>query len=182
MQHPFPPGTLHLDSLHPIAFKHHPNTHTPSHSRWRQAGVWCRKPSGWRKCSSPPSSLSHPPLTLLINITDADSGGLASQSHFASWCVYHILGSTFFFSLAKLNFFILFLQRLRRSAGPPQSAVSFLLIRPTLRAGWCAPTCRSATVTDSRLWFSCMQGSGPAVMKAVVLRGKSGAQFSSGAF
>lgn len=35
---------------------------------WRQAGVWSRKPSGWRKWWSPPSSL---PLTLLLNITKA---------------------------------------------------------------------------------------------------------------
>lgn len=47
----------------------HTHIHTLSLTRqWRQAGVWSRKPSGWRKWRSPPSSL---PLTLLINITKA---------------------------------------------------------------------------------------------------------------
>lgn len=51
----------------------HIQAHTHSLARqWRQDGVWSRKPSGWRKWRSPPSSLL---LTLLINITKAYSGG-----------------------------------------------------------------------------------------------------------
>lgn len=62
--------------------KHNTSRHLHTHShdqphtctltrQWRQAGVWSRKPSGWRKWRSPPSSL---PLTLLINITKAYLG------------------------------------------------------------------------------------------------------------
>lgn len=44
---------------------HRSHTHTYAHAhsltrQWRQAGVWSRKPSGWRKWRSPPSSLSPP--------------------------------------------------------------------------------------------------------------------------
>lgn len=58
-------GTLHHLRTHSHDQSH---PHTGSARLWRQAGVWSRKPSGWSKWRSPPSSL---PLTLLINITKA---------------------------------------------------------------------------------------------------------------
>lgn len=75
VQHVFCLFFLQCFLIHEQGTSHHLHTRSHDHShthsltrQWRHAGVWSRKPSGWRKWRSPPSSL---PLTLLINITQA---------------------------------------------------------------------------------------------------------------
>lgn len=120
---------------------------TNAHSlarQWRKAGVWSRKPSGWRKRRSPPSNL---PPTLLINITEAHSGRRAAQSHSASRSERAFIRH---FPRLRVFFFSLLVPFPAFQAQYRFSCLFFGFTPSTLWTGSCAATRRRAAAAVNR--------------------------------